>query len=78
MAELFDISVTVNEHLHNIFEEAEVDPAATIRKFRIVRREGTREVACLIDHYTLDAILAVGYRVRSPRGPGSRRSILPD
>src|SRR5947199_4596670 len=52
MAELFDISVpTVNEHLHNIFEEAELDPEATIRKFRIARREGTREVTRLIDHY---------------------------
>jgi hypothetical protein len=61
------------EHLHNIFEEAELDPAATIRKFRIVRREGTREVARLIDHYNLDAILAIGYRVRSPRGVQFRR-----
>jgi hypothetical protein len=74
MAELFDISVpTVNEHLHNIFEEAELDPEATIRKFRIVRREGTREVTRLIDHYNLEAILAVGYRVRSPRGVQFRR-----
>jgi hypothetical protein len=74
IAELFDISVpTVNEHLHNVFEEAELDPEATIRKFRIVRQEGTREVTRLIDHYNLDAILAVGYRVRSPRGIQFRR-----
>jgi len=74
MAKLFDVSVpTVNEHLHNIFEEAELDPEATIRKFRIVRREGTREVTRLIDHYNLDAILAVDYRVRSPRGVQFRR-----
>ena len=58
MAELFDISVpTVNEHLHNIFEEAELDPEATIRKFRIARREGTREVtrlnACLAGAHLL-------------------------
>lgn len=40
-----------NEHLHNIFEEAELDPEATIRKFRIIRQEGTREVTRLIDQY---------------------------
>ena len=64
---------TVNEHLKNIFEEAELAPEATIRKFRIVRREGQREVARLIEHYNLDAILAVGYRVRSDRGTQFRR-----
>jgi hypothetical protein len=74
MADLFDISVpTVNEHLRNIFEDAELNPGATIRKFRIVRTEGTREVTRLIDHYNLDAILAVGYRVRSARGVQFRR-----
>lgn len=74
MAELFGKDVrTINEHLQNLFEEGELDPAATIRKFRIVRVEGGREVARLIDHYSLDAILAVGYRVRSPRGLEFRR-----
>lgn len=69
MADLFDVSVpTVNEHLRTIYDSGEATPEATIRKFRIVRREGTRDVARLIDHYNLDAILAVGYRVRSPRG----------
>jgi hypothetical protein len=46
---------------------------ATIREFRIVRREGTREVAREIEHYSLDAILAVDYPVRSPRGTQFRR-----
>ena len=74
IAELFQKDVrTINEHLQNIYEEAELDPAATIRKFRIVRREGKREVAREIEHYSLDAILAVGYRVRSPRGTQFRR-----
>ncbi len=69
MGELFQKDVrTINEHLRNLFEEGELDPGATIRKFRIVRREGSRDVAREIDHYNLDAILAVGYRVRSPRG----------
>ena len=74
IAELFEKDVrTINEHLQNIYEEGELEPEATIRKFRIVRREGNREVARLIEHYSLDAILAVGYRVRSPRGTQFRR-----
>jgi len=74
MAELFQKDVrTINEHLLNIYEEGEIEREATIRKFRIVRREGQREVARDIEHYSLDAILAVGYRVRSPRGTQFRR-----
>ena len=74
IAELFQIAVpTVNEHLANIYEEGELDPAATIRKFRIVQPEGTRQVTRMVDHYNLDAILAVGYRVRSPRGTQFRQ-----
>lgn len=69
MAELFQKDVrTINEHLQNLFAEGELDPRATIRNFRIVRREGGRDVTRRIEHYNLDAILAVGYRVRSPRG----------
>jgi hypothetical protein len=58
----------VNEHLINIYEEGELAPAPTVRKFRIVRQEGRRQVERITDHYNLDAILAVGYRVRCPRG----------
>ena len=69
MAELFQVSVpTVNEHLKNILAEGELPAEATIRKFRIVRSEGGRDVRREIDHYSLEAILAVGYRVRSQRG----------
>lgn len=69
IAELYQVAVpTVNEHLSNIYAEGELDPAATIRKFRIVQPEGTRQVARMVDHYNLDAILAVGYRTRSHRG----------
>ncbi|MBI4701314.1 MAG: virulence RhuM family protein [Deltaproteobacteria bacterium] len=69
MAELFQKDVrTINEHLRNLFEEGELDPGATIRSFRIVRQEGGRQVSREIEHYSLDAILAVGYRVRSGRG----------
>lgn len=74
MAHLFQVTVkTVSEHLGNIFDEGEVEPERTIRKLRIVRVEGTREVRRLVDHYHLDAILAVGYRVRSHRGTQFRR-----
>ncbi len=74
IANLFQKDVrTINEHLINIYKEVELDPEATIRKFRIVRKEGSREVARLIDHYSLEAILAVGYRVRSNRGVQFRR-----
>ena len=74
IAELFQVTVaTVNEHLSNIYAEGELAPAATIRKFRIVRREGKRDVSRIIDHYNLDAILAVGYRVRSRRGTAFRQ-----
>ncbi len=74
IAELFQKDVrTINEHLQNIYEEDELAEAATIRRFRIVRREGKRKVAREIEHYSLDAILAVGYRVHSPRGTQFRR-----
>ena len=74
IADLFQVGVpTVNEHLKGIYAEGELPTASTIRKFRIVRREGTREVARVIEHYNLDAILAVGYRVRSERGTQFRR-----
>ncbi|MEA2344243.1 MAG: hypothetical protein QOF63_2412 [Thermoanaerobaculia bacterium] len=74
IAELFDKDVrTVNEHLINVFEEGELDRSATIRKFRIVRIEGARTVEREIEHYRLESILAVGYRVRSPRGTQFRQ-----
>ena len=74
MAELYDKDVrTINEHLINIYHEGELVQNATIRKFRIVRLEGTRQVSREIEHYSLDAILAVGYRVRSLRGTQFRQ-----
>ncbi len=74
IAELFEKDVrTINEHLVNIFDEGELGREATIRKFRIVRSEGRREVAREIEHYNLDAILAVGFRVRSHRGTQFRQ-----
>jgi hypothetical protein len=74
MAELFQKDVrTINEHLVNLYEEGELQPDATIRKFRIVRREGARDVAREIEFYNLDTIISVGYRVKSPRGTQFRQ-----
>ncbi len=74
IAELFAKDVrTINEHLVNIFDEGELRREATIRKFRIVRPEGGRQVAREVEHYNLDAILAVGFRVRSHRGTQFRQ-----
>ena len=69
IAELFGVTTpTVNEHLKNLYDSEDLYPEATIRKFRIVQMEGQRQVSRNIEHYNLEAILAVGYRVRSIRG----------
>lgn len=74
MAELFGKDVrTVNEHIGNVYSEAELEKEGTIRKFRIVRQEGKRQVQREIDHYNLDAIISVGYRVKSQRGVQFRK-----
>ena len=74
LAELYQVAVpTINEHIKNIYEDNELGQEATIRKFRIVQMEGAREVMRLVEHYNLEAILAVGYRVRSHRGVQFRR-----
>lgn len=68
MAELFGVGVpAVNKHLTNIYEEGELDMAATISKMEIVRQEGTRQVRREHIFYNLDAIISVGYRVNSQR-----------
>lgn len=74
MAQLFDVDVrTVSEHLRNIYDSGELVAEATIRNFRIVRTEGSRQVTRGIDHYNLDAIISVGYRVNSIRATQFRQ-----
>ena len=69
MALLFNKDVrTVNEHIKNIYRERELNEKPTIRKFRIVQKEGGRTVERDIDFYNLDVIISVGYRVKSLRG----------
>ena len=74
MAELFDVTTdNVGLHLKNIFEDAELSREATTEDSSVVQIEGSREVKRPVTLYNLDAILAVGYRVRSPRGVQFRR-----
>ena len=74
IAELYQVDVrTINEHIKNIYAENELEETSTIRNFRIVRLEGSRNVTREIMHYNFDMILAVGYRVRSNVGIHFRR-----
>jgi hypothetical protein len=74
MAELFDVSTdNVGLHLKNIYEDGELSREATTEESSVVQTEGTRQVLRPVTLYSLDAILAVGYRVRSPRGVQFRR-----
>ena len=69
MAELFQTSVpNINIHIQNVLEEGELSGGATIKENLIVQQEGARQVQRPVKFYNLDMILAVGYRVRSPRG----------
>jgi prophage maintenance system killer protein len=69
MAGLFDKDIrTINEHIKNIYKEGELERGATIRNFRIVQKEGGRAVERKPDFYNLDAIISVGYRVKSSNG----------
>ena len=74
MADLFGKDVrTVNEHVQNVYAEHELSRDATIRDFRIVRQEGNRQVTRTIEHYNLDVIISVGYRVNSQQGTRFRQ-----
>lgn len=74
LSDLYQKNVrTVSEHIRNIFADEELSTDSTIRKFRIVAPEAARSVERLVDHYSLEMVLAVGYRVRSHRGVQFRR-----
>ncbi len=74
MAELFDCSTdNISLHLKNIYAEEELTPEATTEKISVVRQEGTRQVCRTLDHYNLDAIIAVGYRVNSKKATRFRQ-----
>lgn len=68
MATLYDVSVpAINQHLKKIYEDGELEETATIKKYLIVQKEGSREVARNVDHYNLQAIIAVGFKVNNQR-----------
>jgi len=74
VAELYDVSVpTVNEHIKKIYDDGELTGEATIRKFRIVQTEGTRQVRREVIHYNLQMIIAVGFKVNNDRAVRFRK-----
>lgn len=74
MAQLFDVNLpAINKHLKNIFEEGELEVNSTISKMEIVQTEGERNIKRSIVFYNLDAIIAVGYRVSSPKATKFRQ-----
>nr|WP_326184864.1 virulence RhuM family protein [uncultured Oscillibacter sp.] len=74
MAELFDCTPeNILQHLKNIYAEDELSLEATTKKFLVVRQEGNRQVRRTLDHYNLDAIIAVGYRVNSKKATRFRQ-----
>ena len=74
MATLYDVGVnTINYHLKKVFEDSELQAESTIRKYRIVQTEGSREVEREIDHYNLQAIISVGFKVNNDRAVQFRK-----
>ncbi len=59
---------TISEHIKNVFSEGELIQDSTVRKFRTVQQEGTRNIERDLEYYNLDVIISVGYRVKSPQG----------
>lgn len=69
LSDLFDRDIkTIGKHLSNVFKEGELDKNTTVAKFATVQNEGNREVTREVEHYNLDVIISVGYRVKSKRG----------
>lgn len=74
MAALYDVTApTINEHIKKVFADSELQPEATIRKFRIVQSEGSRQVSREVNHYSLQMIIAVGFKVNSERAVQFRK-----
>lgn len=74
MADLFQTTKqNISLHIHNILDEHELEAEATVKQYLTVQTEGSRQVQRQVDHYSLDMILAVGYRVRSQRGTQFRQ-----
>jgi hypothetical protein len=69
MVDLFQTTKqNISLHIKNIFEEGELEQSSTVKKYLTVRNEGVRNVSRELEHYNLDVIISVGYRVKSLRG----------
>ena len=74
MATLYDVEVrTINEHIKKIYSDSELEEDATIRNFRIVQTEGSRQVTRDTKHYNLQMIIAVGFKVNNERAVQFRK-----
>lgn len=74
MAQLYDVDVrTINFHIQKVYEDGELEEGATIRNFRIVQTEGSRQVSREVKHYNLQMIIAVGFKVNNDRAIQFRR-----
>ena len=74
LAVLYDVGIpTINEHIKKIYADSELEKASTIRKFRIVQTEGSRQVSREVTHYDLQMIIAVGFKVNSERAVQFRK-----
>lgn len=74
MATLYDVALpTINEHIKKIYADSELEEEATIRKFRIVQTEGSRQVQREVNHYNLQMIIAVGFKVNNERAAQFRK-----
>lgn len=74
MAELYRVDIrTINYHIKKVFEDSELEKDATIRKFRIVQTEGDRQISRDVNHYNLQMIIAVGFKVNNERAVQFRK-----
>lgn len=74
MAALYDVDVrTINDHIKKIYSDSELEQSATIRKYRIVQTEGSRQVAREVNHYNLQMIISVGFKVNNERAVQFRK-----
>lgn len=74
MATLYDVSVAaINQHVKKIYEDSELEPDSTIKKYLIVQKEGTRQVSREVSHYNLQMIIAVGFKVNNERAVQFRK-----
>jgi hypothetical protein len=74
MAELYAVSVpAINQHLKRIFADNELEPAATVKQYLIVQSEGNRQVQRSVEHYNLQAIIAVGFKIENERAVQFRK-----